>query len=101
MENKIKQYLEELTTAENARCEKLGYTFRHTYTATETPKYWKIWQGLFNRQEYIFCFIDKETGDIYKPAGTKAPAKGARGNIDGFRPLDGSQLYANKKHYVI
>lgn len=93
MESKIRKYLEELTEAENERCEALGYDFRHTYTVTETPKYFKIWQVLFNQQKSIFCFIDKETGDIYKPASTKAMAKGARGNIDGFKPLYSSQLY--------
>ena len=29
----------------------------------------------------IYCFISLETGDIFKPAGYKAPAKGVRGNI--------------------
>ncbi len=28
-----------------------------------------------------YCFIDKATGDILKPAGFKGPAKGIRGNI--------------------
>lgn len=96
MERKIKKYLEKLTKAEDERCEALGYDFRNTYTVTETPKYFKIWQGLFNRQESIFCFVDKETGDIYKPASTKAIAKGARGNIDGFKPLYGYQLYKGR-----
>jgi hypothetical protein len=29
----------------------------------------------------VHCFVDMETGDIYKAAGWKAPAKGVRGNI--------------------
>lgn len=28
-----------------------------------------------------YCFIDRETGDILKPAGASSPAKGIRGNI--------------------
>ena len=28
-----------------------------------------------------FCFVDRETGDVLKPAGWKGPAKHARGNI--------------------
>lgn len=27
-------------------------------------------------------FIDKQTGDVLKPSGWKAPAKGARGNVN-------------------
>lgn len=29
----------------------------------------------------VHCFIDNVTGDVYKAAGWKAPAKGIRGNI--------------------
>lgn len=29
----------------------------------------------------IYCFIDKNNGDVLKAAGMKAPAKHARGNI--------------------
>lgn len=32
----------------------------------------------------VYCFVSKETGDILKAAGWKAPAKGARGSI--FKP---------------
>lgn len=37
-------------------------------------------------QTMVHCFIDAETGDIYKAASWNAPAKHARGNIfdDGF-----------------
>jgi hypothetical protein len=34
-----------------------------------------------SRRSSIFCFIDSKTGDIFKPATYKAPAKHARGNI--------------------
>jgi hypothetical protein len=33
------------------------------------------------RSKSVHCFIDNATGDVYKAAGWKAPAKGARGNI--------------------
>jgi len=29
----------------------------------------------------VYCFVEKSTGLIYKPAGYRAPAKGARGSI--------------------
>jgi hypothetical protein len=28
-----------------------------------------------------YCFVEKETGDVFKAAGFKTPAKHARGNI--------------------
>ena len=35
-----------------------------------------------------FAFIDKSTGDIFKPASWKVPAKHARGNLfDGLKGL--------------
>lgn len=43
--------------------------------------------------KYIHSFIDKSTGDILKPASSKAPAKGVRGNIFnnfGFDAFDSS-----------
>jgi hypothetical protein len=35
--------------------------------------------GLHNRS--VFCFVDKTTGDVYKAASWKVPAKHVRGNI--------------------
>ena len=32
-------------------------------------------------QRSVFCFIERETGDILKAASWKAPAKGVRGNL--------------------
>ena len=29
----------------------------------------------------VWCFVDKSTGEIFKPASFKAPAKHARGNV--------------------
>lgn len=29
----------------------------------------------------VYCFVEKATGDIYKAASWKAPAKGVRGNV--------------------
>ena len=41
-------------------------------------------------QRSVWAFIDKKTGDILKPAGYKAPAKHARGNLfDAHGGLDG------------
>ena len=50
-------------------------------------KYIKVWSYLMSEGERtrgrsIYMFIDKETGAIYKPASTKAPAKGIRFYLD-------------------
>jgi len=52
------------------------------WCASETPYYTsqKAVSGYFTRS--IYCFIDRATGDILKPASCKGPVKGSkRGNI--------------------
>ena len=46
-------------------------------------KYIKVWSYLVNSGERLygrgcFMFVDKNTGEVYKPASYKAPAKGVR-----------------------
>ena len=49
-------------------------------------KYIKVWQfdnyGDRKGNRSIYMFIERETGAIYKPASTKAPAKGIRFYLD-------------------
>ena len=42
-------------------------------------KYHKI--VMVNNQRSVHAFVDKKTGDLYKPAGWKSPAKHVRGNL--------------------
>ena len=49
----------------------------------EGRKYIKVWSYLNNTDERlngrsVWMFIDKNTGECYKPASYKAPAKGVR-----------------------
>lgn len=44
-------------------------------------KYHKIFMYINNQRDSIHAFIDKKTGDVFKPASFKAPAKGARYNM--------------------
>ena len=63
---------------------------RDTYYQLEIDggrKYIKVWSYLVSggertRGRSIYCFIEKETGAIYKPASTKAPAAGIRFYLD-------------------
>ena len=51
------------------------------FSQTTGPKYIKIWDTERGQKRSIAAFIDKVSGDILKPAGVNAPAKGARGNV--------------------
>ena len=59
---------------------------RSVYTQLEIEegrKYIKVWSYLNNTDERlngrsVWMFIDKNTGECYKPASYKAPAKGVR-----------------------
>ena len=41
-------------------------------------KYHKIFMTINGSRDSIHAFIDKKTGEVYKPASLKAPAKGVR-----------------------
>jgi len=57
-----------------------GYTqLIEIQTAKRFYKLW--WTHLDGTRQSIHSFIDKTTGDIYKPASTQAHAKHARGNV--------------------
>jgi hypothetical protein len=44
-------------------------------------KYHKVMQCVNGQTESVHAFIDKKTGEVYKPASIKAPAKGVRFNL--------------------
>ena len=48
---------------------------------SEGRKYHKIFMCINGKRDSIHAFIDKKTGDVFKPASIKAPAKGARYNV--------------------
>lgn len=69
--------------------EKTGLTYFRDYfiRVGMGKKYFKLFaceiypDGKTNTGRLI-CFVDKTTGDIYKPASYAAPAKHARGNVN-------------------
>lgn len=75
--------------------------YPRTFNTELHPKYefseGKKWVKVIRKDassRSVFCFIDPETGDIYKPAGWNAPAKGIRSNIHAVNPpLDAGALY--------
>ena len=62
---------------ENLLKEKVNYTME----TTAGRKYHKVIMVTCGGQRSVWCFVDKTTGDIFKPATWKAPAKHSRGNI--------------------
>jgi len=55
-----------------------GYTYELN---SDGRKYHKIHMCINGRRDSIHAFIDKKTGEVYKPASVKAPAKGVRYNM--------------------
>ena len=51
----------------------------YDYILESGRKYYKI--VMVNNQHSVHCFIDKKTGEVYKPASFTAPAKGVRFNL--------------------
>jgi len=78
------------------------YNYRIGFKVEETRKYYKILMNDSNSTS-VSAFVDKETGEVYKPASFKAPAKGVRFNLldknsreECYRRADwaGGYLYA-------
>ena len=50
-------------------------------SSEDAQKYTKVFVNEPHGNKRIYCFIERSTGDILKPATYAVPAKGARGNI--------------------
>ena len=101
--SKLESYVQQLNATAVADYEKnyknLLEVETPSYRILEGPRWVKILNERHTKDgkllsSSMFAFIDPQTGDIYKPAGWKAPAKGIRGNIFNDKlPLDAGQLY--------
>ena len=68
-----------------ALCEALEHNFEEQYDRSDYEfypetgrKYHKIVMQDIRGGRSVHCFIDKQTGEVYKSASWKAPAKGVR-----------------------
>ena len=85
----ITSFINALTDRLNEHKKASGLTYFETYRveATEGKKYFKIYKTemLHNGHPFshrsLVAFVDKTTGDIFKPASFAAPAKHSRGNV--------------------
>ena len=64
-----------------------GRSLYHRLDMEVGRKYIKVWEtlvrdGVEDTTRSCWMFVDKKTGDVYKPASYKAPAKGIRFHIE-------------------
>jgi len=68
----------------NEFVEKLQMMMNDNYLPSNTPKVTVKMGRKYAKiicRDSVYAFVDVNNGNIYKPAGWKAPAKHARGNI--------------------
>ena len=53
----------------------------YSYALISGRKYHKVMQCVDGETESVHAFIDRKTGEVYKAASYKAPAKGVRFNL--------------------
>lgn len=65
-----------------------------TVDVMEGKKFFKlILNSAFNNSVSTYCFIDKDNGNIIKPASTTSPSKYIRGNILDENPTECCRSY--------
>ena len=76
----------------NSFCKKI-------FRAQAGRKYWKIMgyeeEGDRRRTQGVHAFIDKKTGQVYKPASWRGPAKGVRYDLRIIREREACLLNAD------
>ncbi len=83
----ITPFLDALEQRLNEYKERNNFTYFAKYEViyTEGKKFFKVFRQEVahggTKYSSIVAFIDKATGDIFKPSGCNAPAKHARGNV--------------------
>ena len=58
-----------------------GHTLEYKFYVETARKYHKIWMEAETGSRSIHAFVDKKTGEVYKPASINAPAKIVRYNL--------------------
>ena len=72
---KVEMWVMDLVDALQADYDRQGYSSdRYKFEATAGRKYWKIGA----KGQGVHAFVDKKTGEVYKPASWRAPAKHVR-----------------------
>ena len=88
---KVEMWVMNLVDALQANYDRQGYSSnRYKFEAKSGRKYWKIMQYDLspNGERWsggVHAFIDKKTGEVYKPASWKSPAKHVRYDLRVIR----------------
>lgn len=86
-------FLMKLQAAFDAHMDRMGHSFRTTVkVGYEGRRYVRV-DAISPGSSGAYCFIEIATGDLFKPASYRAPAKHKRGNIVGANPLVGCGPY--------
>jgi hypothetical protein len=87
----IATFLNKLQARLNEHKEAMGITYFDHYEiiVTEGKRFFKVIRKEANKygvksyeRQIIIAFVDKNTGEIFKPATWSAPAKHVRGNVN-------------------
>ena len=91
--------MDSFITHMNTNCNKDGY---YNFTINKGRKYDKVVANTPSQSRSVHCFVGKETGHIFKPAGwnapqlkTNTPVRGSIYDVDSYRNADahGGWLY--------
>jgi len=89
IEDGVRKYEEVINKQyQSGRFAKLHKERQSKVVARKASKYYRVENNEMGKAGSIHAFIEISTGDIFKPASFKAPAKGARGNVTDQRYLD-------------
>ncbi|VVC05040.1 Uncharacterised protein [uncultured archaeon] len=79
IDERLQGFIRKITAEANKNCADIN---SRTFMATIGKKYFKIVQEQnYDGSRSVFCFVDRKTGDIFKAASWKQPAKHPRGSI--------------------
>ena len=89
IEDGVRKYEEVINKQyQSGRFAKLHKERGSKVVARKASKYYRVENHEMGKAGSIHAFIEISTGDIFKPASFKAPAKGARGNVTDQRYID-------------
>lgn len=94
IENPADEFLNLVTDRYTKYMINMGYEAQmESVTMTKGNRYYKVIIG-----GSVHSFIDAKTSDIFKPAGWKAPAKHARGNVLSER--HGEEAFGSGGYFI-